>query len=93
MTAIMGPSGAGKTTLMNTLTGKAVGYGVQTGTVLVNGAAEELQRYKPIMGFVPQARRLAPARHKQANSFSRTAPGERHRKQVSITAFDSSVKP
>ncbi|GAB4817511.1 hypothetical protein N2152v2_004557 [Parachlorella kessleri] len=56
-TAIMGPSGAGacvrKTTLLNTLSGKA-SYGVRTGDILVNGRPDRLERYKPVMGFVPQ---------------------------------------
>ncbi|KAL4449383.1 hypothetical protein ABPG77_007027 [Micractinium sp. CCAP 211/92] len=54
VTAIMGPSGAGKTSLLNALAGKAASYGVQTGVVLVNGQPDRLERYKPIMGFVPQ---------------------------------------
>lgn len=53
MTAIMGPSGAGKTTLMCALAGKA-NYGSVTGTIQVNGRADRLERYKKVMGFVPQ---------------------------------------
>ncbi len=45
--------GAGKTSLLNTLSGK-VPYGIQTGDILVNGRPDRLERYKPVMGFVPQ---------------------------------------
>ncbi|KAL4853041.1 ABC transporter G family member 28 [Chlorella vulgaris] len=54
VTAIMGPSGAGKSSLLNVLSGKAQAYGVQTGTVLINGRADKLERYKDVLGFVPQ---------------------------------------
>ncbi|KAL4448129.1 hypothetical protein ABPG75_005348 [Micractinium tetrahymenae] len=54
VTAIMGPSGAGKTSLLNALAGKAASYGVQTGVVLVNGRPDRLERYKRVMGFVLQ---------------------------------------
>ncbi len=47
------PRVAGKTTLLNTLSGKA-SYGVRTGDILVNGRPDRLERYKPVMGFVPQ---------------------------------------
>ena len=38
-----------------TLSGKAL-YGVQSGTVRVNGRLASLERYKRVMGFVPQVR-------------------------------------
>jgi ABC-type multidrug transport system ATPase subunit len=44
---------AGKTSLLNTLSGKAP-YGIQTGDILVNGRPDRLERYKRVMGFVPQ---------------------------------------
>lgn len=47
-------AGAGKTSLLNALAGKAASYGVQTGVVLVNGRPDRLERYKRVMGFVPQ---------------------------------------
>ncbi|KAJ5102252.1 ABC transporter [Penicillium alfredii] len=48
---IMGPSGAGKTTLMNILAGKTC----QTaGITTLNGAEEDLSRFKQLVGFVPQ---------------------------------------
>ncbi|XP_039140123.1 ABC transporter G family member 28-like isoform X2 [Dioscorea cayenensis subsp. rotundata] len=53
VTAVMGPSGAGKTTFLNALAGKATGCDV-TGLVLINGKAEPLRAYKRIIGFVPQ---------------------------------------
>ncbi|KAF2283327.1 hypothetical protein GH714_002296 [Hevea brasiliensis] len=53
VSAVMGPSGAGKTTFLSALTGKATGCHV-SGMVLVNGKAEPIQAYKKIIGFVPQ---------------------------------------
>ena len=53
VTAIMGPSGAGKTTFMNTLAGKAY-YGKRTGQVFINGKPDEISTYKKDTGFVPQ---------------------------------------
>ncbi|CAN0916438.1 ABC transporter G family member 28, partial [Linum grandiflorum] len=53
VSAVMGPSGAGKTTFLSALTGKAPGCSV-SGMVLVNGKAEPIQAYKKIIGFVPQ---------------------------------------
>ncbi|GMH39179.1 hypothetical protein BSKO_07077 [Bryopsis sp. KO-2023] len=53
LTAIMGPSGAGKTSLLNALAGKA-SYGVLSGMVMVNGQEASLEKYKQVMGFVPQ---------------------------------------
>lgn len=51
--AVMGPSGAGKTTFMNVLCGKAT-YGTMTGKVLINGEPGSISDYKSVMGFVPQ---------------------------------------
>ena len=53
VTAVMGPSGAGKTTFLNTLAGKAT-YGQTTGTVLINGVMQNTSRFSNIIGFVPQ---------------------------------------
>ncbi|CAN1346367.1 ABC transporter G family member 28 [Linum perenne] len=53
VSAVMGPSGAGKTTFLSALTGKAPGCNV-TGMVLVNGKTDPIQAYKKIIGFVPQ---------------------------------------
>lgn len=50
-------AGAGKTSLLNTLAGKAQAYGVQTGQVYVNGVPDRLERFKAVMGFVPQVGR------------------------------------
>ncbi|CAL9050185.1 unnamed protein product [Musa banksii] len=51
--AVMGPSGAGKTTFLSALAGKATGCAV-SGHVLINGKAEPIRAYKKIIGFVPQ---------------------------------------
>jgi ABC-type multidrug transport system ATPase subunit len=53
VTAIMGPSGAGKTTFMMTLAGKAY-YGKTTGTIKINGKVSTLSKIRKIMGYVPQ---------------------------------------
>ncbi|CAG8522884.1 10169_t:CDS:10 [Dentiscutata erythropus] len=49
--AIMGPSGAGKTTLISILTGKVK---KTSGKVKVNGVEEPLEKYRKLIGFVPQ---------------------------------------
>ena len=53
LTAIMGPSGAGKTTFLNTISGKAY-YGDRTGELLINGRRDKLTKYAMVTGFVPQ---------------------------------------
>lgn len=53
VTAVMGPSGAGKTTFLNALAGKAT-HSRTTGVVLINGKPDSIQSYKSIIGFVPQ---------------------------------------
>ncbi|XP_046846445.1 ABC transporter G family member 28-like isoform X3 [Xenia sp. Carnegie-2017] len=54
VTAVMGPSGAGKTTFLNTLSGKAY-YGIRTGKILFNGeAVTGIKEFRSITGFVPQ---------------------------------------
>ncbi|XP_021744131.1 ABC transporter G family member 24-like [Chenopodium quinoa] len=53
ITAVMGPSGAGKTTLMSALAGKETGC-KKSGLVLINGKPESIHSYKKIVGFVPQ---------------------------------------
>ncbi|KAH9617762.1 hypothetical protein KSS87_010598 [Heliosperma pusillum] len=53
ITAVMGPSGAGKTTFLSALAGKATGC-TKSGLVLINGRFESIQSYKKIIGFVPQ---------------------------------------
>eukprot|EP00604_Paraphysomonas_vestita_P002123 CAMPEP_0174818772 /NCGR_PEP_ID=MMETSP1107-20130205/1628_1 /TAXON_ID=36770 /ORGANISM="Paraphysomonas vestita, Strain GFlagA" /LENGTH=300 /DNA_ID=CAMNT_0016031111 /DNA_START=699 /DNA_END=1598 /DNA_ORIENTATION=- len=50
--AIMGPSGAGKTTIISLVTGKAIKTG---GTIKVNGQiVNDLSKWKKLVGFVPQ---------------------------------------
>nr|XP_029119783.1 ABC transporter G family member 28-like [Elaeis guineensis] len=53
VTAVMGPSGAGKTTFLNALAGRTTGYEM-SGLVLINGKVEPIRAYKKIIGFVPQ---------------------------------------
>ncbi|XP_009763160.1 ABC transporter G family member 28-like [Nicotiana tabacum] len=53
VSAVMGPSGAGKTTFLSALTGKAAGC-TTTGSVLINGKSDSIQSYKKIIGYVPQ---------------------------------------
>lgn len=49
--AVMGGSGAGKSTFLNVLMGKAKHTG---GSVLVNGHEEKMKKYKKLIGYVPQ---------------------------------------
>ena len=51
MTAIMGPSGAGKTTFMNALCGKV---NRTSGRLYISGKEAELRNFQKIVGFVPQ---------------------------------------
>ncbi|XP_041995410.1 ABC transporter G family member 28-like [Salvia splendens] len=53
VSAVMGPSGAGKTTFLSALLGKAAGCTI-TGSILINGKNEPMQSYKRIIGYVPQ---------------------------------------
>mmetsp|Transcript_34130 Transcript_34130/g.49529 ORF Transcript_34130/g.49529 Transcript_34130/m.49529 type:complete len:875 (-) Transcript_34130:267-2891(-) len=53
MTALMGGSGAGKTSMLNSLCGRAY-YGQVTGKVFVNGHAGGIEDHKGSVGFVPQ---------------------------------------
>jgi len=54
VTAVMGPSGAGKTTFLNALSGKAY-YGDIGGKLMVNGEeVDSLSKYRKVTGFVPQ---------------------------------------
>jgi ABC-type multidrug transport system ATPase subunit len=53
MTAIMGPSGAGKTTFLNVLSGKVSTKGA-SGELFINSKKAGLTKYKKIYGFVPQ---------------------------------------
>lgn len=53
-TALMGASGAGKTSLLNALCGRAY-YGTTTGTIFLNGQESTIKDHKSLIGFVPQA--------------------------------------
>ncbi|KAF9875361.1 hypothetical protein CkaCkLH20_07181 [Colletotrichum karsti] len=51
LTAVMGGSGAGKSTFVNVLMGKTKNTG---GMVAVNSSPDKLNRYKKVIGYVPQ---------------------------------------
>ncbi|CAN1304871.1 Putative white-brown complex homolog protein 30 [Linum perenne] len=53
VSAVMGPSGAGKTTFLSALLGKTTGC-MRAGSILVNGKNDSILCYKKIVGFVPQ---------------------------------------
>ncbi|KAG9158630.1 hypothetical protein Leryth_019234 [Lithospermum erythrorhizon] len=53
ITAVMGPSGAGKTTFLSALAGKIDECRI-SGLILINGEMESIHSYKKIVGFVPQ---------------------------------------
>jgi len=53
LTAIMGASGTGKSSLLCALAGRAP-YGDVSGTVSVNGKRTRLELYRRVTGFVPQ---------------------------------------
>ncbi|KAJ7563432.1 hypothetical protein O6H91_03G109900 [Diphasiastrum complanatum] len=53
ITAIMGPSGAGKTTFLNAVAGKTT-QSHTSGRVYINGKEGSIQSYRKIIGFVPQ---------------------------------------
>nr|GMC79652.1 putative white-brown complex homolog protein 30 [Ipomoea batatas] len=51
--AVMGPSGAGKTTFLTAVLGKITGCAI-TGSILINGKDVSIQCYRKIIGFVAQ---------------------------------------
>lgn len=53
MTALMGGSGAGKTSLLNALCGRAY-YGNIVGDTYINGKKMQIEEIKDVIGFVPQ---------------------------------------
>lgn len=53
MTAVMGGSGSGKSSLLNALCGRAF-YGKTTGKVFINGNMSSIDNHKSAIGFVPQ---------------------------------------
>ncbi len=53
LTAIMGASGSGKTSLLSALAGRAP-YGDVSGTLYINGKCTQLELYCRVTGFVPQ---------------------------------------
>mmetsp|Transcript_22505 Transcript_22505/g.34009 ORF Transcript_22505/g.34009 Transcript_22505/m.34009 type:complete len:512 (-) Transcript_22505:2114-3649(-) len=53
MTAVMGGSGAGKTSLLNALCGRAY-YGDTSGEVYINGNPAQIEDFSELIGFVPQ---------------------------------------
>jgi ABC-type multidrug transport system ATPase subunit len=56
LTAIMGPSGAGKTSFLNVVSGKASAYGRINGDLKINGIHEKegISAFRRAVGFVPQ---------------------------------------
>ena len=52
-TAVIGESGSGKTSLLNALAGRAY-YARQDGEVYINGELSNLNKYRDLVGFVPQ---------------------------------------
>lgn len=54
VTAIMGPSGAGKTTFLYTLTGKMDASCVRGGDLTINGQHAQMSAFKKVVGYVPQ---------------------------------------
>ncbi|TPX32335.1 hypothetical protein SmJEL517_g04542 [Synchytrium microbalum] len=57
LTAIIGPSGAGKTTFLHVLMGK---LRQTSGEMRINGKATELHKYRRIVGYVPQEDTMIP---------------------------------
>ncbi|KAI5866109.1 hypothetical protein GGS23DRAFT_369953 [Durotheca rogersii] len=51
LTAVMGGSGAGKSTFVNVLMGKATST---SGTVMINNVPGKINKYKKLIGYVPQ---------------------------------------
>ncbi|KAI1204985.1 uncharacterized protein F4807DRAFT_296809 [Annulohypoxylon truncatum] len=51
LTAVMGGSGAGKSTFVNVLMGKVTNT---SGTVMINNVPGKIKRYKKLIGYVPQ---------------------------------------
>ncbi|KAI0839966.1 hypothetical protein F5Y06DRAFT_19342 [Hypoxylon sp. FL0890] len=51
LTAVMGGSGAGKSTFVNVLMGKVTNTG---GAVMINNVPGKIKRYKKLIGYVPQ---------------------------------------
>jgi len=49
--AVMGPSGAGKTTFLSVLMGKVKRT---AGCLFINGKENEMSKFKKIIGYVPQ---------------------------------------
>lgn len=88
MCAIMGPSGAGKTTFMNCLCGKAY-YGKMTGQVFINGKEGKVSDFKPCVGFVPQDdvvhENLTVAEQVEFSAALRLPPGSNSKAAGAIT--------
>lgn len=85
--AIMGPSGAGKTTFLSTLCGKA-SYGTRSGTMLLNGVEAELTdpAFKHLVGFCPQEdtmmRELTVRENIRFSALTRLPSSWSHKRQI-----------
>lgn len=53
LTAVMGLSGSGKTSLINVLAGRAF-YGDVSGDITINGRKDDLRWHRSLVGYVPQ---------------------------------------
>eukprot|EP00397_Hematodinium_sp_SG-2012_P005963 GEMP01005988.1.p1 GENE.GEMP01005988.1~~GEMP01005988.1.p1 ORF type:complete len:506 (+),score=101.33 GEMP01005988.1:319-1836(+) len=51
--AVMGPSGGGKTSFLNAISGRA-NYGVVSGNICANGQLNAIAMFPTLIGFVPQ---------------------------------------
>ena len=72
MNALMGGSGAGKTSLLNALCGRAF-YGDVAGAIFVNGVEGQIQDIMHCVGFVPQVRRYTSARSSGRHTRNKSA--------------------
>ncbi|KAJ8600021.1 hypothetical protein CTAYLR_001871 [Chrysophaeum taylorii] len=90
LTALMGPSGAGKTTMLNTLAHRASGS--RTGEILVNGYPKSLQKMRSLLSFMPQDDILYYAAMMRVPSRADDAPRERRLHAKKIARADALMR-